>query len=138
MIRSTLRNAMTVTILIVGFNIAATEAAQPPDQASATVYTFTAKRMMASGAAVTGLIGAVIGALALTRSAAGTDNRRRGAILALALGLIGMVTGGLVVATAAGGVGTGNGVAGGFVAIVVGLIGMTMGGLALARSRRTT
>jgi hypothetical protein len=138
MIRSTLRNAIAVTILIVGFNAAATEAAQPPDEASATADTFTAKRMMASGAAVTGLIGAVAGALALTRSTAGTGRARRGAIVALALGSIGVVIGGLVVATAAGGVGTGNGVAGGFVAVFVGLIGMTTGGFALVRSRRTT
>jgi hypothetical protein len=48
-----------------------------------------------------------------------------------------LLIGGLVVATADGGLGTGNGLAGGVVAMVVGLIGMALGGLALARSRRT-
>jgi hypothetical protein len=55
----------------------------------------------------------------------------------LVLGPIGLVIGGLVVAAADGGLGTGNGLAGGVVAMVVGLIGMALGGLALVRSRRT-
>ena len=57
--------------------------------------------------------------------------------MALVLGPIGLVIGGLVVATADGGLGTGNGLAGGIVAMMVGLIGMALGGPALARSRRT-
>ena len=48
---------------------------------------------------------------------------------------IGLVVGGLVVATANGGLGTGNGLGGGVVAMILGLIGMVLGGLALARSR---
>ena len=62
---------------------------------------------------------------------------RIGAIVAALLGLIGAVIGGLVVATADGGLGTGNGLGGGIVAMMIGLIGMTLGGLALVRSRRT-
>ena len=62
---------------------------------------------------------------------------RRGAIVALVLGPVGLAIGGLVVASADGGLGTGNGLAGGVVAMMVGLIGMALGGLALARSRRT-
>ena len=102
-------------------------------------YTATPKRIMASGAAVTGLIGAVIGGLALARSAGriGAGSGRRGGIVALVLGPIGFVVGGLVVLTADGGLGTGNGIAGGVVAMIVGLIGMALGGLAFARSRRT-
>ena len=99
----------------------------------------TPERIAAIVAAVVGLIGAVIGGLALARSAGriGT-NGRRGAIVALVLGPIGLVIGELVVATADGGLGTGNGLGGGIVAMMVGLIGMALGGLALARSRRTT
>jgi hypothetical protein len=52
-------------------------------------------------------------------------------------GMSGAVMGGLVVATADGGLGTGNGLGGGIVAMTVGLIGIALGGLALARSRRT-
>jgi len=62
---------------------------------------------------------------------------RRGAIVALVLGPIALLIGGLVVGTADGGLGTGNGLAGGVVAMMVGLIGMALGGLAFARSRRT-
>ena len=85
------------------------------------------------------LIGAVMSGRALNRSArrSGGANGRHGAIVALVLGPIALVGGGLVVATANGGLGTGNGLGGGVVAMLVGLIGMTLGGLALARSRRS-
>ena len=126
--------------LIVGFGLAAPAAAQVSDQPpAARAYTLTPERVAASAAAVVGLIGAVIGGLALARaSRTGVGNGRRGALVALVLGPIGLVIGGVVVATADGGLGTGNGIAGGIVAMMVGLIGMGLGGLALARSRRTT
>ena len=57
--------------------------------------------------------------------------------MALLTGLIAMVNGGLNLAVATGGAGTGNGVVGGAVALVLGLIAMAFGGLARARSRRT-
>jgi hypothetical protein len=96
----------------------------------------TSGRLTASAAALVGLIGVVLGGLAL-RSAGrvGTGNGRRGAVVALVLGLIGMVLGGLVVVAADGGIGTGNGVGGAIVALVLGLIDVILGGLALARSR---
>ena len=75
--------------------------------------------------------------MALIRSIRRVGNHgRRGAIVSLVLGPIGLVLGALVVTTADGGVGTGNGLAGGVVAMVVGVVGMSLGGLALARSRR--
>ena len=57
-------------------------------------------------------------------------------MVALAAGLIALVNGGLNLAMATGGPGTGNGVVGGAAAVVLGLIGMALGGLALASSRR--
>ena len=48
-----------------------------------------------------------------------------------------MVNGGLLLAIANGGPGTGNGVVGAAGALVLGLIAMAEGGLVLARSRRT-
>jgi len=48
-----------------------------------------------------------------------------------------VVNGGLNLAIAKGGPGTGNGVVGAAAALVLGLIAMALGGLALARSRRT-
>ena len=129
---------LTAVALVFGFAMpaGAQDSMQPADVAA---YAATPKRIMASGAAVTGLIGAVIGGLAWARSAGriGVGNGRPGAIVALVLGPIGLVVGGLVVITADGGLGTGNGLAGGVVAMMVGLIAMALGGLALARSRRT-
>ena len=126
--------------LVGGFGLAAPAAAHVSDQpAAATVYTMSPGRIGAIVAAVVGLIGVVIGGLALSRSAGriSTANGRRGAVVALVLGPIGLVVGGLVVATADGGLGTGNGLGGGIVAMMVGLIGMALGGLALTRYRRT-
>jgi hypothetical protein len=131
---------LAAAALVGGGGLAAPAAAQVSDQPPAvSVYTITPERIAAIVAAAVGLIGAVIGGLALARSAGriGTGNRRRGAIVALVLGPIGLVIGGLVVATADGGLGTGNGLGGGVVAMMVGLIGMALGGLALARARRT-
>jgi hypothetical protein len=113
---------------------AAYASAQP---AAAPVYTVTPERIAASTAAAVGLIGAVSGGLALVRSVRRIDERgRRRAIVALVLGPVALVLGGLIVALADGGVGTGNGVAGGVVAMVLALIGMALSGLALAHSRR--
>ena len=139
MFRSALRNGIAAA-LVAGVGLAAPAAAQVSDELRAvSVYTITPERMAASTAAVVGLIGAVIGGLALARSAGrrGTGNGGREAIVALVMGPIGLVIGALVVSTADGGLGTGNGLAGGIVAMTVGLIGMALGGLALARSRRT-
>jgi peptide/nickel transport system permease protein len=58
-------------------------------------------------------------------------------LVGFAAAAIALIIGGLVVATADGGLGSGNGLAGGVVAMMVGLIGMALGGLALSRSRRT-
>ena len=76
---------------------AAYAALQP---ASVSVYTMSPGRIGAVVAAVIGLIGVVIGGLALARSARrlGTGNGRRGAIVALALGPIGLLIGGLALA----------------------------------------
>jgi len=140
-LRSRVTRLLAAAVLIVGFGLVAPAAAQVSDDSPpARVYALTPRRIAASGAAAAGLIGAVIGGLALTRAAGRTDGRsgRRGAIVALVMGPIGFVTGGCVVATANGGLGTGNGIAGGIAAMVVGVIAMTIGGLALARAHRVS
>jgi len=106
--------------LIGAVGLAAPAVAQVSDLPNAVnVYTLTPGRIAATVAASVGLIGAVIGGLALARSAgrigAGSGNGRRRAIVALVMGPIGLVIGGLVVATADGGLGTGNGLGGGIV-----------------------
>lgn len=96
------------------------------------VFVITSGRLAAMVAVLVGLGGVFLGGMALTMGDA-----RRAALVALVAGFVGASIGGVVVATAAGGVGTGHGMGGGFVSIAVGLIGMVLGGLALARSRRT-
>jgi hypothetical protein len=59
------------------------------------------------------------------------------AMVATMAGLLAAVNGGLNLAIATGGPGSGNGVVGGAAALVLGLIAMALGGLALARSRRS-
>ncbi|MGW5704265.1 DUF6223 family protein [Amycolatopsis japonica] len=85
-------------------------------------------------AALVGVIGVVAGGLAVARSRSG--DTRRGAVVALAAGLLGMAGGVYVVAAAKGGPGTGYGIVGGFLALVVGLIAAALGRVALSRSRR--
>jgi hypothetical protein len=81
---------------------------------------------------VVGLIGVIIGGLALSRSAGG--KRRRRGIVALIVGLISVVLSGLHLATATGAIGTGSGKLGAIVALVVGLIGMALGPSTLGRN----
>jgi hypothetical protein len=101
-------------------------------------YTMTTGRLVGTVAALVALAGAVIGVLALARRPAGRLGRgRRGAIVALVAGLIGIALGGWVVAVADGGPGTGAGIVGGFAALSIGLIAAALGWLALTRLRRT-
>lgn len=95
-----------------------------------------AGRLLPTSAAALGLIGVIVGGRTLTllRSA---RNTRTGAVVAVVLGLISLVVGGLHAANSAGGFGTGNGLAGAIAAIVLGLVAIALGGLTLALSRRT-
>lgn len=96
----------------------------------------TSRRVWASVAALVALGGVAVGWPAL-RSARRAGGGRRGAVVALVLGLAGGLNGAVNLAVADGGLGTGNGVFGGSVALVLGLVGAVLGGLALTRSRRT-
>lgn len=99
-----------------------------PDAVSS--YTLTGGRFWSLVGVALGLVGVVVGGIALSRGGGGK------AIAALVLGLSGAIVGGLVVAAADGGPGTGGGIVGGFVALVVGLIGAGLGWLARARGLR--
>ena len=94
---------------------------------------FTPERAAASIAVLVGLAGVVLGRQALTRPAAA--GARRSGSLALLAGLTSLVVGGLVVATAKGGFGTGHGLAGGILALLAGTTSVVMVGLARTRSR---
>ena len=100
-------------------------------------YQLGVGRTVPSTAAVVGLISVVLAALTLRAGGRlGGGNPRTRAVVALVLGLISAVVGGLHAANAAGGLGTGSGLAGAILAVAPGLIGTVLGGLALARSRR--
>ncbi|GAA4916742.1 hypothetical protein HD597_005579 [Nonomuraea thailandensis] len=105
-----------------------------PDPVSA--YSLTSGRLWSLVAALLGLAGVAAGGLALFRSRAGGRSGRTGAFAAVVAGAAGAVIGGLVVAAAEGGPGTGYGIVGGYVALVVGLAAVVVGGLGLARLRR--
>ncbi|MFE7446047.1 DUF6223 family protein [Streptomyces chartreusis] len=85
-----------------------------------------------------GLIGVVIGWLALARVAGriSTGNARTGGVAAVAVGLVGTALAVLHLATSSGGpgTGTGNGMVGAVVAIPLGLIASVLGRRALTRS----
>lgn len=113
-------------------------AAGVAEPAATTVYGPTTQRLWATTVALLALVGVIIGGVALFRSARRIGNGgRKGASVALVAGLIAVVNGGLLLAIANGGPGTGNGVVGAAMALVLGLIDMAIGGLVLTRSRRT-
>src|SRR5262249_50484759 len=78
------------------------------EPAATTVYGLTPRRLWATTVVLLALFGIVIGGLALYRAARRIGNHgRRGAITALVLGPITVVNGGLVLALATGGPGSG-------------------------------
>lgn len=121
--------AIAVFATLVHFVLVAGHVSEP---AATTVQGLTLRRLWATTGAVLALASAVIGVVVLVRRAS-----RFGAVVSLVAGLIAVINGGLVVAFATGGPGSGNGVVGGAGALVLGLIGMSLGGIALARSRRS-
>ena len=131
--------ALAAAALFAGLVHVVLVAAHLSEPAATTVPGLTPRRVWATTVIVLGLVGVVMGGLALARPAGrfGSASGPLGAIAALVAGLIAAVNGGLVLAMASGGPGTGNGVVGGAAALVLGVIGTALGGLALARSRRT-
>jgi hypothetical protein len=125
--------------LFAGLVHAVLVAAHVSEPAATTVYGLTPRRLWATAVDVLALVGVLIGGLALTGrvNRFGIASSGRGAILAVVAGLIAAVNGGLNVAIANGGPGTGNGVVGGAAAFVLGLIAAIIGGIAVARGRRT-
>ena len=129
--------ALAAVALFAGLVHAVLVATGVAEPAATTVYGLTARRLWATTAGALALVGVLVGGLALTRSFRRIGHgERRGALVALVTGPIAAVNGGLVLALATGGPGSGNGVVGGAGALVLGLLGMMFGALALRRSRR--
>ncbi|MFI5959512.1 DUF6223 family protein [Cryptosporangium sp. NPDC051539] len=104
----------------------------PIASSAVDAYTLTGGRLVATAAALVALTGAILGGVALA-----PRSRTRTSTTALLAGAAGLVTGGLVVATADGGPGSGSGVVGGYAAVLLGLTAVTLGGVARVRSRRS-
>lgn len=118
--------AMVVFAGLVHLVLVATHRA---DSAATTVHGLTTQRFWATAAMGVALVSVVTGGMALTRRAT------RLAVVALIAGLIAATNGGLVLAVANGGPGSGNGVVGAAAALVLGIAGVALGGLAVSRVR---
>ncbi|MFG1921939.1 DUF6223 family protein [Cryptosporangium sp. NPDC048952] len=94
-----------------------------------TTYALTTGRALAGAAALIALVGVIAAGLALAR---GT----RASVIGLVAGATGVVVGGIVVATADGGPGSGSGIVGGYAALALGVIAMLLS--AAAHARHTT
>ncbi|MHB9755485.1 DUF6223 family protein [Streptomyces sp. BYX5S] len=95
---------------------------------------WTADRVWATSAVGVGLIGVVLGGLALAGRLG--HRSRRAALAAQCAGLVAALVGVLNLALADGGPGTGNGVVGGGIALVLGVAAVVVGRLARNRFRR--
>jgi hypothetical protein len=108
-----------------------------PNGTSSYVKGVTAGRAKALVGVAAGLISLVIGWWAKARSAKGTSSVRTSVVVALVLGITGIVLSIVHLSTSAGAVfGSGSGKAGAIFALLLSLIGMTLGWQAL-RSRKT-
>ena len=129
---------LAAAALLAGLVHAVLVATGVSEPAAITVYGPTSRRLWATAAGGLALVGVIVGGLALARSIRRIGNGGRlGASVALVAGPVAAINGGLVLAVANGGPGSGNGVVGGAGALVLGVIGMALGALALRRSRRT-
>ncbi len=130
--------ALGAAALLAGLVHAVLVATGVSEPAAITVYGPTSRRLWATAAAALALVGVVVGGLAVARSIRRIGNGGRlGATVALVAGPVAAINGGLVLAVANGGPGSGNGVVGGAGALLLGVIGMALGAVALRRSRRT-
>jgi len=134
-----MRSVIAVAAVLLGLITLATPAAADIaiSQAYAPAYTLTAGRLWSLVAAALGLVGVAIGGLARTRVLGGNKSQRRNALLAMLSGLAGSVIGGIVVAVADGGPGSGSGIVGGYLALPIGLLAMALGARAMNQARRT-
>jgi hypothetical protein len=137
------RSWLIVLAGIVGFALfaglvhAVLVAANLSEPVANTVQGFTPRRIWATTASMVALLGVVTGGLALRRSSVGAAARsaRSTGAVTLACGLFAALNGGLNLALANGGPGTGNGVVGGAAAFVLGVVAMGLGAAVLVRSR---
>ena len=113
--------AFAAAALLAGLVHAVLVATGVSEPAAITVYGPTSRRLWATAAGAIALVGVVVGGLALARSIRRIGNGGRlGATVALVAGPVAAINGGLVLAVANGGPGSGNGVVGGAGALMLG------------------
>src|SRR5262245_48251753 len=122
--------ALAAAALLAGLVHLVLVATGTSEPAAATVYGPTARRLWATTAGALAIAGLVVGGLALSASLRRGNDGRLKAIVALMAGMVAAINGGLVLAVADGGPGSGNGVVGGAGALVLGVIGMALGAFA--------
>jgi hypothetical protein len=126
--------ALAAAVLLAGLVYGVLQVAHLSEPAATTIYGPTVRRLWATTIVALAFGGVIVGAVALARPSGGFGAVPWGFAITMA-GLIASINGGLVLAVAKGGPGSGNGVVGGAAALVLGLAAMAMGGLRLARSR---
>ena len=133
--------ALVAVVLYAGLVHMALVVADVSKPGATTVYGLTSRRLWALAVIVVALISLIIGWQTMRQAASRSSNPRKGkwkAIVVIVAGLITVINGGLNLATANGGPGTGNGVVGSAMALVLGLTASTLGGLALIHYARNT
>ena len=113
-------------------------AAHLSQSAPTTVQGLTSRRMWAGATLILSFLGVVVGGLAVARSSTRSAFPRAGAIFAALAGIIAAFNGGMVLAVADGGPGSGNGVVGGAAALVMGVVAVVLGAWAFYRMSRLT
>jgi Family of unknown function (DUF6223) len=109
--------------------------------ATTTVHGLTPRRAWATASAGLALLAAAIGGLAHVRLTERLDSPSGSrAMIGVGLGSVAALSGGLNVALARGGPGSGNGVVGGALALILGLVAVALGAVAFGRrsAGRTT
>lgn len=130
--------ALAAIVLFAGLVHFVLVAAHVSEPAPATVRGMTTRRLWALATDALGLAGLFSGGFALRRSAGRVGKGRRPAVAGLGAGLIAVISGGMNLAVATGGPGSGNGVIGAAGALVLGLIAITLSGVVLIRSRASS
>jgi len=126
--------ALAAAVVFAGAVYFVLRIAHVAEPAATTVQGPTSRRLWATAAA-TALAGAATGAMALARPSGRFGTRAATACTALA-GSVGAINGGLVLAFADGGPGSGNGVVGGAAALVLGVVALAW--VCLGRTRSHT
>ena len=126
--------ALVAAVLFAGLVYAVLRAAHVSEPATVTLHGPTARRLWATGVVVLALCGVIAGGLAVARPA-GRFGSMSWRVAIVMTGVIALINGGLVLAVANGGPGSGNGVVGGAAALVLGLTAIVLGSLRVVRAR---